>query len=83
MVAKVIHSRKERGVERDAFYVKIGGFDTHSDEGGILTDKMQKIDAALAPFIREMEGAGTPGGEAALGHLRRAAARIRAEWVAS
>ena len=60
-VAALIKARAEDHIEseRDFFFVVIGGFDTHSDEGGILTDKMQKIDAALAPFIREMEGAGT------------------------
>jgi uncharacterized protein (DUF1501 family) len=61
MVAKLVTARGERGVNRDAFYVRRGGFDTHSlmkdylDGDGNLYDE---LNAALESFDKEMKSLG-------------------------
>ena len=53
-VTKVINAREALGAERDVFYVHIGGFDTHSDEGEKLKEKFKEINSALEAFVTEM-----------------------------
>ncbi len=57
-VAKVIDARKELGAERDVFFVSIGGFDTHSDEGEKLASNFKHINKALEAFVTEMRDHG-------------------------
>merc|ERR1711879_471924 len=48
--------RAERKVERDFFYVEMGGFDTHSDVDDVLNSKFTQIDDALRDFVAELKG---------------------------
>lgn len=34
--------------DRDVFYVSMSGFDTHTDDGGVLASKLTQINDALA-----------------------------------
>jgi len=54
-VARLIAARTTRKVERDLFYVKIGGFDTHSDNAEILEEKFTSINDALQGFVAELK----------------------------
>ena len=55
-VAKVIKSRGARGdVERDVFFVRLGGFDTHSDLLAKVDTLFTITDHALAQFEKEMK----------------------------
>ena len=53
--AKVISARGVRGAERDAFFVSIGGFDTHDEMNAQLSVLLAEIDGALAAFTAEMK----------------------------
>jgi len=44
--------------EREAFFVNIGGFDTHADLEGTVSGLFSSIDNALASFKAEMEAQG-------------------------
>ncbi len=57
-VARIIKSRDGLQAKRDAFYVSIGGFDTHSDNGPILTDLLSQIDDSVGCFASEMKSQG-------------------------
>merc|ERR1712178_314184 len=53
-VARLIAAREERNVERDLFYVTIGGFDTHSDSAEVLEENFRHINDALQEFVGEL-----------------------------
>jgi len=57
-VAKLIKTKDVRGTDRDAFFVEIGGFDTHSNLKATLVDRMGEINGALDPFVQEMKSQG-------------------------
>jgi uncharacterized protein (DUF1501 family) len=58
VVAKMIDSREERGVDGDVFYASKGGFDTHH-ETNMRTDVLfGELDAAYGAFRQEMEAKG-------------------------
>lgn len=57
-VASLIKLRSQNTTERDAFYVQLGGFDTHSNMLETLETKFSQIDAALTSFVREMRDQG-------------------------
>ena len=57
-MAKVIDAQEALGAERDVFYVSVGGFDTHSDEGEVLVTKFKEINKALEAFVTEMRDHG-------------------------
>ena len=65
-VARVISARDTLQAERQMFYLELGGFDTHSDVGGVLEENFAEIDAALASFVAEMEAQGRWGDVAVL-----------------
>ena len=44
--------------ERDAFYVSLGGFDTHSDIEATLQERLAWVDNALNSFTTEMRSLG-------------------------
>ena len=46
-VTKLINKSEQLRTERGAYFVSIGGFDTHSNNGGILEEKFAEIDSAL------------------------------------
>jgi len=67
-VAKVIAGRRAFDVERDAFFVEWGGWDTHfnideevdavSGEVAGVQKKWEEVDGALASFVSEMKAQG-------------------------
>jgi uncharacterized protein (DUF1501 family) len=52
-VAKLVAARKERKAERDFFFVKLGGWDSH--KFGDLAPKLGEVDTALRRFVAEMK----------------------------
>jgi hypothetical protein len=47
-VSKLIRANSELiHNDVDTFYVQLGGFDTHTDAGGVLASKLSEIDSAL------------------------------------
>jgi len=54
-VARLIAAREDRKVERDLFYVNIGGFDAHSNSAEVLAENFKIIDDALQEFVGEMK----------------------------
>ena len=54
-VAKLIKSRNDLKMDRQAFYVQLGGFDTHSDNGPVVAAKLQEINQAITKFVAEMK----------------------------
>ncbi len=57
-VAKIIKSRDGLDAKRDVFYVSLGGFDTHSDNGPALTDLLSQVDKSIGCFSSEMKSQG-------------------------
>ena len=57
-VAKVINASAALQTERGAFYVKVNGFDTHSDVGDVLEANFGQINRALRSFVAEMKAMG-------------------------
>ena len=57
-VAKIINTSEALKTERAAFYVQIGGFDTHSDVGEVLETNLGEINLALRSFVAEMNAMG-------------------------
>jgi len=54
-VARLISSRKCRGVERDVFYVSQGGYDHHYNVNRGLKRNFIELDEALAAFVAELK----------------------------
>jgi len=46
----MIGSASSRGVNREAFFVELGGFDTHSSVIPSLDDKLPTVDEAIDGF---------------------------------
>jgi len=57
-VARVVAARGTLGAERDAFFVNLGGFDTHNDAEEDLREKFAEMDAALSTFVAELQAQG-------------------------
>ena len=57
-VARIVAAREALGAERDAFFVSLGGFDSHSDLDETLPAKFAQIDGALSEFVAEMQAMG-------------------------
>jgi uncharacterized protein (DUF1501 family) len=49
-VAKIIHVRKNLGVNRQIFYVSLGDFDTHSDAMARQNALLREVAAAMSAF---------------------------------
>jgi uncharacterized protein (DUF1501 family) len=56
-VAKVITLRNEASIqsERDVFYTKLGGFDTHQNSGSDLNNLLGEVDLAIQDIREEMQ----------------------------
>jgi len=54
-VAKLINIRDARGVDRDFFYVSMGGWDHHQDMKAHLDEMFPILDSAIETFWDEME----------------------------
>jgi len=55
MVAKVIGTRHQRGVDTDMFFVELGGFDTHSDTNARLNTLFDDVNNAIAALAAELK----------------------------
>jgi uncharacterized protein (DUF1501 family) len=55
-VARLIATRAVRRAERDFFYVRLGGFDTHDNNNEVLDAKFAEISDALEGFVAELRG---------------------------
>lgn len=58
MAAKIIRSRDQRQVNRDAIYFTIGGHDTHAEMVEKVTENMADLNSGLDSFTRELEDMG-------------------------
>ena len=58
MVSKLIIAREGRKINRDAFYVRHGGFDHHSTMKDLLDPQFTQINNALNAFKTEMTSRG-------------------------
>jgi len=58
-VAKLIKLRSHNMTERDAFYVQLGGFDTHTNMLEKTHSNFEMINAALQSFVQEMRDQGS------------------------
>ncbi|KAL7541734.1 hypothetical protein ACHAXR_011178 [Thalassiosira sp. AJA248-18] len=54
-VGQQVKSRDSLQSKRDVYYTELGGFDTHSDNGPVLTSLLKEMDDALGCFVREMK----------------------------
>lgn len=54
-VARLISTRRCRGVEREVFYVKSGGWDTHDNMKKRLDENFQELDESITSFVKEMK----------------------------
>lgn len=54
-VAQMMATRAERKVERDVFYVSLGGFDTHGNVDETLNIKFKEVNDALKAFVEELK----------------------------
>ena len=54
MVARLIKARDTRAVAKDAFFVSLGGFDTHSNQVDNIGARFTEINDALYAFKTEM-----------------------------
>lgn len=57
-VATVMAARTELSAERDAFYVELGGFDSHNDVAETIDEKFAEMDEALSAFVAELKAQG-------------------------
>jgi len=57
-VARLISARKERKVNRDFFYVELGGWDHHSNLHKGLATQFGEVDSALKFFVTELKAQG-------------------------
>ena len=53
-VAKLIKMSSELRTERGVYFVRLGGFDAHSDTGNDLSQSFDEINEALRSFVDEM-----------------------------
>mmetsp|Transcript_68973 Transcript_68973/g.102503 ORF Transcript_68973/g.102503 Transcript_68973/m.102503 type:complete len:362 (-) Transcript_68973:419-1504(-) len=53
-VSKLIKTHEQRGVNRDAFFVSMGGFDAHAYAKANLDGNLPVVNSAIKAFYREM-----------------------------
>jgi len=60
LVAQLMAARENRGngINRDVFFVYMGGYDTHSDMANILNDRLPALNQAVANFWAEIKAQG-------------------------
>jgi hypothetical protein len=60
LVAQLILNRDKRGngINRDVFFVDMGGFDTHSEMADILSNKLPALNQAVGNFWSEIKAQG-------------------------
>merc|ERR1719473_1377067 len=57
-VARLIATRGLASMEREAFFVQLGGFDMHNEVNESLAEKLAEVDAALSSFVAELQALG-------------------------
>lgn len=57
-VARLIATRELAAMEREAFFVQLGGFDMHNEVNESLAQKLGEVDTALSSFVAEMQALG-------------------------
>ena len=58
MVVRMMETRKDRGVDRDLFYVSTGNWDHHSDVKSRLSTGFQELNEALACYVENLKDKG-------------------------
>uniref|UniRef100_A0A7R9ZFB4 DUF1501 domain-containing protein n=1 Tax=Pseudictyota dubia TaxID=2749911 RepID=A0A7R9ZFB4_9STRA len=58
MVARLIQTASTREVDRDFFYVQMGGYDTHSEVLANLQNRFVELDGAIGAFSNELKAQG-------------------------
>ena len=61
-VAKLINVSADLRTERGAYFVSLGRFDTHSNNGAALEQNFGEINAALRAFVNEIKSQGRCAG---------------------
>lgn len=54
-VTRIMQTAKARGVSRDVFYIRTGGFDTHSEVDPRLVGKFTTMNNAIRDFVAELK----------------------------
>ncbi len=62
IVARIIGARGALGAHRQVFFVSIGGYDTHSDQGRMQADNMAKLSHGLKYFNDTLTAMGVANG---------------------
>jgi len=57
-VARVLKAREDVGANRNAFFVQLGGFDTHNNLKDTVMDRLTELDEAIDGFVTEMKRQG-------------------------
>ena len=57
-VARMVKARDTLEEERQAFFVELGGFDTHASELETVHDKFGQVNGALGSFVAELKAQG-------------------------
>jgi len=55
LIARMIKAHGDLGTNRDVFYVKFPGFDSHADEWETISEKFTEINDAFISFVNEMK----------------------------
>ncbi len=56
LVARLIASREELGMQKQVFFVLMGGWDTHSDQAERTPDLLQGLNEAIGSFQETIDG---------------------------
>ena len=57
-VARMVKARETLQEERQAFFVELGGFDTHASELDTVQEKFEQVNGALGSFVAELKAQG-------------------------
>ncbi|KAL7543207.1 hypothetical protein ACHAXR_012486, partial [Thalassiosira sp. AJA248-18] len=55
IVTRIMQTREARGVSRDIFFIRMGGFDTHQLVDSRLTGKFTTVNNAIGDFVAEVK----------------------------
>ena len=58
LVARLIAARESLGLSRQMFFVRMGGWDTHSNQNERFPVLLNELEGALAPFTRALDALG-------------------------
>jgi len=55
IISQLINTRVERGVDRDFFFVTLGGYDTHKDVLDALDSRFSTLNSAIEELVAELK----------------------------